>query len=839
MMKKRVVSLGLAALMILSCLAGCKKEESGTKSAAFGEVWSVPSTVKVQRDAEFADKREAELHFNTVRNEQESQQLFITAKKDIKAYDLKVTDLKNGDAVLSKENIAVYQEKYTLVSESQYFDGAATYMPDALIPMENAYEAGELTVKKGQNAGMWINIQIPKDAKAGVYTGTFTLDVDGTEVEIPVSVTVNDYTLPDTYSAATLFSWRYDRVAAGELDSSIDMMEHYYEYFLANGISLQSLPMSTLSGEEMVKVLDKYYDELTTFCILQEAGEISGNVLLSKEKFMDQILSLAAASTADRNYLSKAFIYTADEPDFTSIGVVNAFVEELTNVSAVLKECAAVIETDTSGEYDAFKKVANWKEFVEDVPMIVPVTVKGLGWIMEHPDDPKAKDVLGVMNCICPVFSCFTKEWTPKIYELCEQYDMKLWWYGCSVPAAPASNYHIGDENLLSARSISWLQRMYDIEGNLYWDAAAYTSEDSNYYNQYLDVFENPYRIVGAPAGDGFLTYPGAAYGLYGPIASMRLMSLRDGMEEYELLKAVEEQYDSLAGTYGEKFDTDACMKYFYHLLSDGEYAMTVDGENGLQFDELRAELIRAAVAIDSGVDFAFSGQTKENNVVEITCFAAEGTEITMNDAALTRAADGSYAYQLDLKEDTSVAITVVSKDGKEFTFNRFIGTPVLLLEALSDEEAVQAAKVSEGSKVQLETTSEYATDGTALHYHVNGVITGDELEDAIFAPFASISTATFEGISKLSELTAIQMNVYNPGETFEVAIRLYSGAAYADAGSYTIVSGKNEVNIGISNLNFTKLDEVDRIAFEFVNSDDGKTPNKYEFYLDNVVGKN
>ncbi len=836
----RLLSCVLMTSMVLACLSGCGDKKSATGSASFGEVWSAPSTVKIlQDDADYADKREAELNFNAVRNEQESQQLFITASKNIKDYDLITTDLKSDSTVFSKENITVYMEKFIPVTEKQYFGNVTTYVPDALLPMETAREAGELTVEKGQNAGMWVNVQIPKDAEAGVYTGTFTLKVDGAEVDIPVSLTVNDYTLPDTYSAATLFSWRYDRVAAGELDSSIEMMTYYYEYFLENGISLQSMPMEALTGEEMVACLDEYYDEITSFCILQEIGEVSGDVLASKEKFRDQILSVAAASTPERNYLSKAYIYTADEPDLTDEAVVAAFIIELTNVADALKACAAEIEADTTGKYDSLKQISNWKEYVEDMPLIVPISTKGATWIMENYETERGKQVLEVMNCICPVYSTFTKEWTPIWYELCEQYDMRMWWYGCSGPLAPGATYHIGDMNLLSARSISWIQRQRDIEGNLYWDAAAYTTEDSDRYNQYMNLYEEPYRISGAPAGDGFLVYPGAAYDIYGPVASMRLMSLRDGMEEYELLKAVEEQYDSLAEIYGEKFSTDACMNYFYHMLYDGEYAMTSDGQGGLVFDDLRAELINAAVAIQDGIDFAFSGSEAKDNIVEITCFAAEGTSITLNGEALTRAADGSYVYALDLTTNTNVEIQVVSSEGKEYSFNRFISMPVLQLHALSDESAVADATLSDGSTVQLATTTEYSTDGTALQFHVNGVITGKELVDASFKPFASINTANFTGIDNLSELATLQMDVYNPGETFEMAVRLYSGVSYVDAGTYTVVSGKNEIGIYLTNLSFSKLNETDRIAFEFVNSDDGTTPNNYQFYVDNIVGKN
>ena len=45
------------------------------------------------------------------------------------------------------------------------------------------------------------------------------------------------------------------------------------------------------------------------------------------------------------------------------------------------------------------------------------------------------------------------------------------------------------------------------------------------------------------PHGDGILIYPGDILGCKGPIASARLERWRDGAEEMELLRLVEENY--------------------------------------------------------------------------------------------------------------------------------------------------------------------------------------------------------------------------------------------------------------------------------------------------------
>ena len=151
---KRAAALLLCMLMLFQ-FAGCDESGSGVttdKPAGSGNVadyvtvWSAPSTVKIDRDdTAYANKGEAKLIYNTVKNEYESYQLLFTAKQDVNAYYLESSDLKCGDQVLSKENITIYNEKYVKLAESAY--GSYTH-PDALIPIDAAMTAGELKVDR-------------------------------------------------------------------------------------------------------------------------------------------------------------------------------------------------------------------------------------------------------------------------------------------------------------------------------------------------------------------------------------------------------------------------------------------------------------------------------------------------------------------------------------------------------------------------------------------------------------------------------------------------------------------------------------------------------------------
>lgn len=827
----------LVCIALLGQLVGCSEQkttsESKKETSISGvTVWSAPSTVKVaQDDVDYENKGEAALSYNAVRNEYESQQLLLTASKDVKTYELETSDLTCGEHTLSKEHVTVYNEKYLAVSDSTYEPGV---LPDALIPQEAAKKYGEMVIAKDNNAALWITIYIPKDIPAGTYEGTFTLHVETQEMDIPVSVTVNDYTLADETKARTLFgSGFYNETAPAELDASIEMMTAYYEFFLDYRISLQTLPLESVTGEELLACLDKYYDELTSWCFLTEVSVIVKNMQNYKDVFREQLLAVAEASSPEKNYFEKVMQYTIDEPVLSNIEEAEKILQNYETVAEYRKEFAEEIERDTTGRFDNFKKIQGWKDYVINIPDVVPITKKNIDYILENADTEWVQRVLSVYNCICPIYDSFNQAQMEDLVALCEQNDIRIWWYGCVDPKAPAATYHINDRNLLSSRSITWLQKKLDIEGNLYWSTSKYVSGEQ----QYVNVYKGELGGESGTAGDGVLTYPGAAYGIYGPIPSIRLMSIRDGIEEYDILADLEENYEELKGKYGTDFSVSSCMNQFYQPLYNGDVAMYQDFENELEFDVLRKLLIDTAVCVDKGVGLAICNAEVENNLATVTYFVSDGCQVYIDDELQQRVGNYQYNYQMNLEEDTHLNMIVVAADETKYYISSFVAAPSWQLQLLSEEEVLDYINVSNECTVQIVNTDTYSTDGTSVQMDVKGYLTGNSLVDMDYSPTVSLETAMLENISNLSELTEMQIDIYNPGEAFTLETLIYSGTSFESMGEHEIINGKNTITLYIGTSKFSKMEQADCITFKFANSDDGITPNHYQLYVDNIVG--
>ena len=110
-----------------------------------------------------------------------------------------------------------------------------------------------------------------------------------------------------------------------------------------------------------------------------------------------------------------------------------------------------------------------------------------------------------------------------------------LWAYVSCVPAytAPYQNILLYSDGT-QARTMFWTCYELDVTGFLYWHVANYEGVGGNTF-----TMRCPFPKEGP--GDGILIYPGAVYGQLDPIPSLRLICMREGIEDYQLLSMLEE----------------------------------------------------------------------------------------------------------------------------------------------------------------------------------------------------------------------------------------------------------------------------------------------------------
>ncbi len=178
--------------------------------------WVVPSTlIRVTQTEKPGTQVRAAIY--AARGEYQSFQVAVQAPAGgLTDLNFSVSDLVmagSDDARIPRENVVLYREKYmTVLVHSPTYNGppnlpitSVDTFPDALIPfidpatgkppMGGAYLAAPLSLAAGHNTVFWVDVLVPRNAKAGRYKGTYTVTSDRGSIEGSVVVNVWNFTL--------------------------------------------------------------------------------------------------------------------------------------------------------------------------------------------------------------------------------------------------------------------------------------------------------------------------------------------------------------------------------------------------------------------------------------------------------------------------------------------------------------------------------------------------------------------------------------------------------------------------------------------------------------------
>ncbi|MFQ6035788.1 MAG: glycoside hydrolase domain-containing protein [Sedimentisphaerales bacterium] len=498
------------------------------------------------------------VELKSAKNEVESFQVVVAAlTENIKVIKAQMSDLvdKNGSKI-GKENIKLFRAEYVRLRRptprAELPPGLYT---DPLVPFINpvtgkpiepkrqfrkierwgeprtvvGYEmyAVPFEVFKGQNQPIWIDVYVPKNVPADVYKGKFKVTVAGNiSGEIPVTLTVWDFTLGDGPTHRNHFgnfrniTHYFDVKRDSERFKKIEMRycRAMAEHRINPPIPRHLLPEVNNDGSLNIipqrhKALREFINKfhVTDFEIPRAPfASLPRSTLRSDYKH----ISPANREKAKRyyrqfyNYLKqngwhkRAYLYMLDEPN--------------------LKE--------------NYEQVLVLGQLVhEAVPQLRCLVVE-----QTYPQDPSWPDIDPAVDIWCPLWSFIDRK---SIDEKIAHGD-EVWSYTALVQRAPKNHpqyqrvkdfdppyWHI-DRPLTVYRVPTWINYQYNITGLLYWSTVTKVIEP--WWNP---AFSHSGRHFN---GGGFLFYPGVPCGIDGPVSSMRLKNLRDGMEDYEYFAILE-----------------------------------------------------------------------------------------------------------------------------------------------------------------------------------------------------------------------------------------------------------------------------------------------------------
>lgn len=683
--------------LALSFTFACNEKSSGGESeekpfVAF-DIWSKSSAVNVMRDVIYDDafKGERKIEVSGGKGEYEASQLMITASSDkaIKEYTLETADLKCGENIIKKEYVEVYNEKYIEVvsTPAQYSSGLGWYA-DALLPLNVAVEYGENKVSEGQNQGLYVEVFIPRDVAAGIYTSTFTLTVDGEKYDIPVSVTVYDFEVSKESHLQT--DWIVNLTGFGELDTTSEMEYIYFEAVAGYRASTHSMKMGAADADEWLDTVRIY----TNPNLRDENGE---PLIGEKEFYLAQInlpsgydgtkapaggisysifdsyiSRLIVASLEDNyDYLSKAGCYMGfiDEPQFNNtwdkVNSVSADFENRKSFWVSVLDGGDLDTVAAKAELDEEEKSSLQNAFDSssvDFKNALKQSMSLVGNYITSTMDDRLDPSVSRQFCLS-TSTLNTKKAQAELENWTDENISGNWWYA-------AGESFFGnrlDSPRLEQRLSQWFTYESGLKGYLIWETAQYqqivwnNAVGANSYEP-CDAYSLAKRISNA-AGDGYVFYPGKPYNIEGPVGSVRAHQYRDSSEEYEYFYLLEELYSS-AG-----YDADEVLsKIFLTLFNNNR--VTEDEE---LFAWQREQVVNLILLAQKGI--FVEDYNEFNALAEMSVVSVDGEKIVSvnGEPVNTTAAE----ITLDKKQAGGI-MNFVTETGSEFSL--FVGNKAELL---------------------------------------------------------------------------------------------------------------------------------------------------------------
>ncbi len=165
--------------------------------------WAPSSTAKILPDTPQPTRAGDGIKLYSARNEREAACLVLSSKAGLPGLRVSCSPLAGpGEASLPAKTIEILQAQFVNITRATDVRSKAGMWPDPLLPV-----TGAVDLAAGTNQVLWLRVAVPKDIPAGLYRGAVRLQAKDASAELPLSLVVFDFTLPDQMTCTTAFGF--------------------------------------------------------------------------------------------------------------------------------------------------------------------------------------------------------------------------------------------------------------------------------------------------------------------------------------------------------------------------------------------------------------------------------------------------------------------------------------------------------------------------------------------------------------------------------------------------------------------------------------------------------
>lgn len=493
---------------------------------------------KVFRDRPFNGNLGGTLKLELAANEYEGVQLVLKSNKPFKNVRVTVSDLVSvSGAKVTADQIEILPVGYVNTKKPPYAVDYVGWWPD---PLLNFLPAFDLDADVWQP--VWLDVHTRTDQPPGVYKGLVTITADGIEpLKAPFEITVWKFSVPQTYHfPLAVVCW--DRTLRSLYSKDNRQWEKFMAY-VRDQATLESLGNG--EARRLADIRYKCHDMVLAHHLIPDNiyrdcppriddvkrwkthGARWFNIIYvniksddpasaSQKKHILDILADYVPKLEKENLLDMAYIYGFDEISSTEFASVK-------DISSEIKKRYPKIPLMTTARDPSYGQDTGLDQYVD---IWVPLTEKY----------DKTGDAIAAAR----------------------KRGRQVWWYICMQPRHPYANWFVeytAAEHRLLMGFMPW---KFGAQGFLHYSM--------NFWQTNKNVKQPDGTVVpvkNAPFtepincgpltnsdgkswtnfnGDGLIFYPGPN----GPISTIRMKAIRDGLEDYEYLWLLKQKYDEI-----------------------------------------------------------------------------------------------------------------------------------------------------------------------------------------------------------------------------------------------------------------------------------------------------
>ena len=381
-------------------------------------------------------------------------------------------------------------------------DREIRWFPDPLFP------AAPMTVRPGSTQGAWVTFTARPETAAGLYRGVVKVKAgERVLAHVPVTLGVLPFAQPERFGCPAIHALFESHVLNLYKERGREMLERAWEMMLDHRLNPDGC------GNRWYEPIP--VETLKKWC----ARGMSRTSVIA--------LNVRAASPATMWVSDPTREQTEDPAFYDDIrNRLMPYVEELRANGLIDRVYAYGFD---ERQDDQFKAIAAfWRRFKKDFPDVPMMTT---AFMYRRRAEGKKVEDWTATDWHCPGMPYWRKALTDELHAQGKQ----AWWYICCGPCYPRLNVGI-EHPPLEGRLLTWQQYRENCDGVFNWGV--------NYWHRRSLVDDSDVYLSGwnygagmsGMTGDGLMIYPGKN----GPIPSIRLANVRDGVQDYEWMKLAE-----------------------------------------------------------------------------------------------------------------------------------------------------------------------------------------------------------------------------------------------------------------------------------------------------------